>query len=83
MALNEFKSVPTLEFLSDNGGAYIAHDTRKIARVLGFTPTRTPVCSLQSSGIARNFVSTFRPDYVSRMDLTDAVTAARVNVVVT
>lgn len=63
-----------LEFLSDNGGAYIAHDTRQIARALGLTPIRTPVCSPQSNGIAESFVNTFRRDYVSRMDLTDAAT---------
>ena len=34
-----------LEFLSDNGGAYIAHDTRAVARSLGLTPINTPVCS--------------------------------------
>jgi len=38
-----------LEFLSDNGGAYIAHDTRRIARSLGLTPINTPVCSPQSN----------------------------------
>ena len=37
-----------LEFLSDNGGAYIAHDTRRIAKSLGLRPINTPVCSPQS-----------------------------------
>ncbi len=71
------ESVPpghTLEFLSDNGGAYIAHDTRRIARSLGLTPINTPVCSPQSNGMAESFVNTFRRDYESRMDLTDAPT---------
>jgi transposase InsO family protein len=63
-----------LEFLSDNGGAYIAHDTRRIARSLGLTPINTPVCSPQSNGMAESFVNTFRRDYESRMDLTDAPT---------
>jgi len=63
-----------LEFLSDNGGAYIAHDTRQIARSLGLTPINTPVCSPQSNGMAESFVNTFRRDYESRMDLTDAPT---------
>jgi transposase InsO family protein len=40
----------TLEFLSDNGGAYIAEDTRRIARSLGLKPINTPVCSPQSNG---------------------------------
>ena len=64
----------TLEFLTDNGGAYIAHETRRIARSLGLTPINTPVCSPQSNGMAESFVNTFRRDYLSRMDLTDAHT---------
>jgi transposase InsO family protein len=63
-----------LEFLSDNGGAYIAHDTKRIARSLGLKPINTPVCSPQSNGIAESFVNTFRRDYLSRMDLSDAPT---------
>jgi putative transposase len=63
-----------LEFLSDNGGAYIAHETRRVARLLGLTPVNTPVCSPQSNGMAESFVNTFRRDYLSRMDLADAHT---------
>ena len=63
-----------LQFLSDNGSAYIAHETRHIARSLGLTPVNTPVCSPQSNGMAESFVNTFKRDYVSRMDLTDAMT---------
>jgi putative transposase len=63
-----------LEFLSDNGGAYIAHETRSIARSLGLTPINTPVCSPQSNGMAESFVNTFKRDYVSRMDLSNAPT---------
>lgn len=63
-----------LEFLSDNGGAYIASDTRRIARELGLKPINTPVCSPQSNGMAESFVNTFKRDYVSRMDLRDART---------
>ena len=63
-----------LEFLTDNGGAYIAHETRRIARSLGLTPINTPVCSPQSNGMAESFVNTFRRDYLSRLDLSDAPT---------
>jgi putative transposase len=65
---------PELEFLTDNGGAYIAHETRRIACSLGLKPITTPVCSPQSNGMAESFVNTFRRDYLSRMDLADAVT---------
>ena len=63
-----------LQFLSDNGSAYIAHETRRIARSLGLTPVNTPVCSPQSNGMAESFVNTFKRDYVSRMDLSNART---------
>ena len=63
-----------LLFLSDNGGAHIAAETRQIARQLGLRPINTPVCSPQSNGMAESFVNTFKRDYVSRMDLADART---------
>ena len=57
-----------LEFLSDNGGAYRAHETHALARKMGIEPIHTPVCSPQSNGIAESFVNTFKRDYVSLMD---------------
>jgi transposase InsO family protein len=65
---------PVLEFLTDNGGAYIAHETRRVASSLGLKPVNTPVCSPQSNGMAESFVNTFRRDYLCRMDLADAAT---------
>ncbi len=41
---------------------------------LGLKPINTPVCSPQSNGMAESFVNTFRRDYLSRMDLSDAPT---------
>ena len=64
----------TLEFLSDNGSAYIATQTRQMARTLGLKPINTPVCSPQSNGMAESFVNTFKRDYVARMDRRDART---------
>lgn len=63
-----------LEFLSDNGGAYIAAETRALARALGLKPINTPVCRPQSNGMAESFVNTFKRDYVARMELSDAQT---------
>ena len=63
-----------LEFLSDNGGAYIAAETRALARALGLKPINTPVCSPQSNGMAESFVNTFKRDYVARMDRRDSRT---------
>ncbi len=71
------ESIPkgcVLEYLSDNGSAYIANETRRIARQLGLTPINTPVRSPQSNGMAESFVNTFKRDYVSRMDTRDAKT---------
>jgi transposase InsO family protein len=63
----------TLEFLSDNGGAYRAHETHAIAKQLGLTPIHTPVCSPQSNGMAESFVNTLKRDYVSQMDCNTVV----------
>ncbi len=63
-----------LESLTDNDGAHIAAETRRVARSLGLRPINAPVCSPQSNGMAESFVNTFRRDYVSRMDLSDAPT---------
>jgi transposase InsO family protein len=63
-----------LEFLSDNGGAYIARETKAMAKELGLEPIRTPICSPQSNGMAESFVNTFKRDYVSRMNRRDART---------
>jgi putative transposase len=61
-----------LEFLSDNGGAYRAHETHALARELGIEPVHTPVCSPQANGIAESFVNTFKRDYVNLMDRSSA-----------
>ena len=61
-----------LEFLSDNGGAYRAHETHALARALGIEPVHTPVCSPQSNGMAESFVNTFKRDSVSMMDRSTA-----------
>ncbi len=67
-------AVHRLEFLTDNGRAYIAADTRAMARSLGLMSVNTPVCSRQSNGMAESFVNTLMRDYVARMDLRDAAT---------
>jgi transposase InsO family protein len=74
------ESVPaghTLKFLSDNGSAYIAAQTRQMVKALGLKPINTPVCSPQSNGMAESFVNTFRRDYLSHMVLSNAPTVMR------
>ena len=63
-----------LEFLTDNGGAYISHDTRRIARSLGLKPVNTPVCSPQSNGMAESFVKTLKRDYAKLAERPDSQT---------
>jgi putative transposase len=41
----------TIEWLSDNGSGYIAHDTKTLAREIGFEPRTTPVQSPQSTDV--------------------------------
>lgn len=64
-----------VEWLSDNGSAYIAAQTRSFAREVGLKPVTTPVCSPQSNGMAESFVKTMKRDYVAAMPKPDAVTA--------
>ena len=64
-----------IEWLTDNGSAYIDHRTRTFARELGLEPLTTPVRSPQSNGMAESFVKTMKHNYVAYMDKPDAATA--------
>src|SRR3954467_3120830 len=61
-----------VEWLSDNGSAYIAKDTADIARALGLTLLFTPVRSPESNGISESFVKTLKRDYARLNILHDA-----------
>ena len=64
----------TIEWLTDNGSGYIAHNTRRFARELGLEPRTTPVESPQSNGMAEAFVRTIKRDYVRVSPVPDAHT---------
>jgi putative transposase len=64
----------TIEWLSDNGSGYIAHDTRSLAWDMGLEPRTTPVQSPQSNGMAEAFVRTIKRDYVRVSPIPDART---------
>ena len=66
-----------VEWLSDNGSCYTAHDTRRFAEELGFHVCTTPVRSPESNGMAESFVKTFKRDYVSLHACSDALTVMR------
>jgi transposase InsO family protein len=73
-----FGRIPTLphriEWLSDNGPAYIARATLEFANLVGITLCTTPYYSPESNGMAESFVKTFKRDYVSTHVLPDART---------
>jgi putative transposase len=64
----------TIEWLSDNGSSYIAHETKSLAREMGLEPRTTPVRSPQSNGMAEAFVHTIKRDYVRVSPIPDART---------
>jgi putative transposase len=71
------KTPRPVEWLSDNGSACIAKETRYTATALGLRLCFTPVRSPQSNGIAEAFVKTFRRDYLQLSILPDASTVLR------
>ncbi|WP_372241915.1 IS3 family transposase [Pseudomonas sp. SJZ077] len=66
-----------VQWLSDNGSAYTAEQTRLFARQIGLKPVTTPVRSPQSNGMAESFVKTLKRDYVAHMPKPDRETALR------
>ena len=67
----------TIDWLSDNGSGYTAHETRRFARDIGLEPRTTPIESPQSNGMAEASVRTIKRDYVGVSSLTDAATVLR------
>lgn len=67
--------VPTrIQWLSDNGPAFIAKETQRFARMRGLAVCTTPYYSPESNGMAESFVKTFKRDYVHVNPLPDAKT---------
>jgi len=63
-----------IQWLSDNGPCYTAHETVNFGRALGFEICTTPSYSPESNGMAEAFVKTFKRDYTWLADLSDAKT---------
>jgi transposase InsO family protein len=63
-----------LEWLSDNGPPFVAHETRNFGARLGFLVVNTPAYSPESNGMAEAFVKTFKRDYVYLKRRPDAAT---------
>lgn len=64
-----------VQWLTDNGSAYTAHETRKFATELNLEPCTTAVSSPQSNGMAERFVKTMKEDYITFMPKPDVRTA--------
>ncbi|KFC84363.1 transposase [Hafnia alvei ATCC 13337] len=66
-----------VQWLTDNGSAYTAHETQRFARELNLEPCTTAVSSPQSNGMAERFVKTMKEDYIAFMPKPDVRTALR------
>lgn len=63
-----------IQWLSDNGPGYVAHETQRFAHMMGLEVCTTPFYSPESNGMAESFVKTFKRDYVHMNSLPDAST---------
>jgi putative transposase len=63
-----------IQWLSDNGPGYVAHETQRFAHMMGLEVCTTPFYSPESNGMAESFVKTFKRDYVHMNSLPDAAT---------
>lgn len=66
-----------IQWLSDQGPQYIAHETKDYVREWGLDPITTPSYSPESNGMAESFVKTFKRDYVYVSDLWTAASVLR------
>ncbi len=66
-----------IQWLTDNGSAYTAHETRQFARELNLEPCTTAVSSPQSNGMRERFVKTMKSDYISIIPKPDVLTAVK------
>ncbi|EPN0265605.1 IS3-like element ISEc48 family transposase, partial [Escherichia coli] len=65
----------SIQWLTDNGSAYRAHETRQFARELNLKPCTTAISSPQSNGMAERFVKTMKEDYIAFMPKPNVRTA--------
>ena len=67
------RAVPhPIEWISDNGPPYTAHETRDFGAALGLVVCTTPSYSPESNGMAEAFVKRFKGDYVYLAELPSA-----------
>jgi len=66
-----------LEWLTDNGPPYVAHETRRFGRDCGLLVRNMPSYSPESNDMAEAMVTTLKRDYVYLADLSEAETVPR------
>lgn len=66
------KTPHVVQWLSDNGSGYVAHETVAFGRAIGLDVCTTAPYSPESNGMAEAFVKTFKRDYVQLGDLSSA-----------
>jgi len=66
-----------IQWLSDNGPPYTAHETCRFGENLGFEVCTTPSYSPESNGASEAFVKTLKRDYVYLNNLDDAETVLK------
>lgn len=66
------KTPHSVQWLTDNGPGYVAHETVAFGRLLGLDVCTTAPYSPESNGMAEAFVKTFKRDYVHLGDLSSA-----------
>lgn len=64
-----------VQWLADNGSAYMAHGTRKFATELNLEAQTTAASSPQSNGMAERFVKAMKEDYIAFMPKPNVRTA--------
>ena len=64
-----------IQWLTDNGSAYRAHETRQFTRELNLEPCTTTISSTQSNGMAERFVKMMKEDYIAFMPKPNVRTA--------
>ncbi len=71
---HKLKTDRTIQWLSDRGSIYRAHETVRIGRHLGLQCCFTAPYSPESNGMSESFVNTLKRDYVYTSDCFDANT---------
>lgn len=69
---NAPKAPGLIQFLTDNGAAYVARETGMVIAELGLKHCRTHVASPQSNGMAESMVRILKRHYLPFIDLTTA-----------